>query len=547
MNTSLRNMIAIGVAFLLVSTGSVIAQSSKQKVWHTAQKQEHRRKGIDSASLPSAFADTPTATPSVERAGSPCTPTELFTDGTFEGGTPWPAWTVQTSTVFGTPLCSIAACGVGGGSANPFAGSNWVWFGGVPEAEMATLGRSVVIPSGGTASLTFQMRVGAVNVPFSDVLNIKVDGNIVQTYTEPAVSEAAYSLRTVNLNAFANGASHTLVFEYIHTDAGVANFTIDNVSLVADVCPQPVVSGRITYENAAVPIVPVPFTDLEGAGTPSVFAASNSQGNYALTGFGAGAYTVTPTKADAIFTAPNGIFSDDASLIARHVVGLTTLNATQLRAASVAGQPSVTSFDAGLVAQWIVGIPHALSQAGKWTFSPVSRTYPSIGSSQADQDYAALLIGDVNGDWSASAMGPQRAFERNAVLASLPLVMKGVHGTQITIPLRLDDLAGREVSSFQFDIAFDPRVIELAQLAANLRGTMSDGLTVVSNSSYPGWLKVVVYGATPVNGDGVYVDLMFLPIGEAGSSTHVMIKGFRFNNGTDLVTTAGGRLTVLKR
>ena len=45
---------------------------------------------------------------------------------------------------------------------------------------------------------------------------------------------------------------------------------------------------------------------------------------------------------------PNGIASDDASLIAQHVVQLVTLNAVQQRAADVSGFHSVSSFDAGL-------------------------------------------------------------------------------------------------------------------------------------------------------------------------------------------------------
>ena len=60
-------------------------------------------------------------------------------DGTFEAGTPWPAWTTQASTNFGSPLCDTL-CGDGAGTAPPYAGSNWAWFGGVAAAETGTLG-----------------------------------------------------------------------------------------------------------------------------------------------------------------------------------------------------------------------------------------------------------------------------------------------------------------------------------------------------------------------------------------------------------------------
>jgi hypothetical protein len=77
------------------------------------------------------------------------------------------------------------------------------------------LGQTVTIGAGGSASLTFQMRIGTVTAPFTDVLNVRVDGTIVQTYLEPATAEPGYTLRTINLNAFANGAPHQLLFEYI--------------------------------------------------------------------------------------------------------------------------------------------------------------------------------------------------------------------------------------------------------------------------------------------------------------------------------------------
>ena len=66
-----------------------------------------------------------------------------------------------------------------------------------------------------------------------------------------------------------------------------------------------------------------------------------------------------------------------------------------------------------------------------------------------------------------------------------------------------------QIDAFQFDLWFDPSVISPAAVAASLNGTLADSLSVVANSSQPGLLKVAVYGAFPVSGDGVYVDLRF--------------------------------------
>lgn len=56
--------------------------------------------------------------------------TNLILNGNMEGAAA--AWT-QTSTNFGTPLCTAAACGLGGGT-GPHAGAGWCWFGGLGGA-----------------------------------------------------------------------------------------------------------------------------------------------------------------------------------------------------------------------------------------------------------------------------------------------------------------------------------------------------------------------------------------------------------------------------
>jgi hypothetical protein len=159
-------------------------------------------------------------------------------DPTFEAGTPWAQWTVQSSTVFGTPICDLPTCGTGGGLAAPFAGDNWAWFGGISAVENSTLGQSVVFPATTFLFLRFQMRIGAVSAPLTDTLTISVSGTPVATFTEPAVAEPGYTERFVDVSAFANGTSRPILFTYAHAAGPVADFTIDNFELVA--CTTPV-------------------------------------------------------------------------------------------------------------------------------------------------------------------------------------------------------------------------------------------------------------------------------------------------------------------
>lgn len=176
----------------------------------------------------------------------------VIVDGGFEtGGIPNTFWNPETSTNFGTPLCDVPSCGTGGGASPPRTGAFWAWFGGIPAAETATLGQTVNIAASSTAALNFWMRIGTVSAPFTDVLNVRVDGAIVASFPEPTVAEGAYTLRQVNMTPFATGTSHAILFEYIGTTTGTGSYVVDDVQL--NVCPISAasvsISGRVLSQS----------------------------------------------------------------------------------------------------------------------------------------------------------------------------------------------------------------------------------------------------------------------------------------------------------
>ena len=86
-------------------------------------------------------------------------------------------------------------------------------------------------------------------------------------------------------------------------------------------------------------------------------------------------------------------------------------------------------------------------------------------------------------------------------------------------------------------------VITAAEAAADLSGTLSDSLSVASNAVRPGLLRVVVYGAMPEYVPST-IGLRFTATGRVWSSTKLVIKGFRFNDGVDAVTAVSGQLVI---
>ncbi|MFN0277198.1 MAG: dockerin type I domain-containing protein [Pyrinomonadaceae bacterium] len=119
-------------------------------------------------------------------------------------------------------------------------------------------------------------------------------------------------------------------------------------------------------------------------------------GTYSLTGLSEGSYTVTPTKTGGV----NGsINSFDAAKVAQHVTGLNFLAGNQLIAADVSGNGTVSSFDAGQVARFVVALPGGM-QTGTWKFILASNSYPAVTGSYNGEDYFALLMGEVSGNWN---------------------------------------------------------------------------------------------------------------------------------------------------
>ncbi len=127
---------------------------------------------------------------------------------------------------------------------------------------------------------------------------------------------------------------------------------------------------------------------------------------------------------------------------------------------------------------------------------------------------------------------------------SLSVACQSGTGSEITVPFRIDNLRGKPVDSFQFDIEYDPEVVSPAELAASIEATNAANMSIAYNSPQKGLLKVVVYGAYPAQGDGVYVNLRFRVNGTASASSPLTIRGFRFNDAGDDVFANNGRLSV---
>jgi len=328
------------------------------------------------------------------------------------------------------------------------------------------------------------------------------------------------------------------------------------------------VNGTVTYANNPGPTpVPVPGTVLNGAGSVAVSASTDSSGQYNLSGFGPGPYTVTPSKTGNV----NGISALDSAKIAQHVVHIITMNGTQQLAADVSGNGTVSSLDAAYIAQWYVHIANP-SSTGTWKFVPATRSYTDVETDNTSQDYGAILMGDVTGNWSPTAT------DQSMIAAPVTDASAQVFGTapryevtkrdssptanaastvnvtaptlaippasSFTIQLQVGDTTGLNIIAYSYILNFDESVIVPQATPCDVSGSMSSTFSATCNHSGPGVLEVAVFGTTPLSGSGVLMNLHFTIVGALGTSSPLTLNNFMFNEGDPGNSITNGQVTV---
>lgn len=304
------------------------------------------------------------------------------------------------------------------------------------------------------------------------------------------------------------------------------------------------ITGEVTYGNAiGAPPAPrfVSNVLISGSGSPNVSTTTSSpDGAYSLGGFGSGAYTITPSKTGGL----NGsISSFDAGRVAQHVSGSSLLNATQQLVADVSGNGGVSSFDAAMIASYTVSSGNPGS-TGTWRFNPLSNSHPNIYANITGENYVALLMGEVSGNWTdggarISASGP----ERNAAVTAPRSVTPA--DSEVIIPVSVEGVANKGVISYEFDLSYDPAVIQPQEYPVQVTGTASRGFTTAINAQEPGLLRVAGYGPTPIDVNGVLLNLRFTSVGAAGSVSPLTFERMVFNEGDPGTLVTDGQVELV--
>lgn len=320
------------------------------------------------------------------------------------------------------------------------------------------------------------------------------------------------------------------------------------------------VTGVITYANSIGVPAPrhVPNTTVDGFGSPNVTGLSNSVGGYTLSGFGSGAYTIQPSRSSA--SAPNthgtSINAFDAARVIQRTLNIgAPFTSVQNFVADVTGADDITSLDATAIATWVVSLPTNFYFTGDWRFGPSTINHAFVGTET--DNFLAFLMGEVSGNWcDPLEFGPgfcnplgftvagsrpvagQRQTEVTAPKMTAPV------GSNVVIPVNVTGAANKGIISYQFDLRYDPTVIQPQANAVSLANTVSNRLWVVTNATTPGLLRVAVFGAFPIDDSGVLLNFNFTAVGNAFTVSPLKWENFIFNEGNIRMTTFGGEVAL---
>jgi len=206
----------------------------------------------------------------------------------------------------------------------------------------------------------------------------------------------------------------------------VVTFALAFVAFAAhpDVSPAVVgtydVTGRISYYGSAIP---VEAADVQLEGPTPVMLPTDASGQFGFTVGADDTCQIVPRKSGGTAL---GVTAMDAVYVLQYALGLRTFTAAQLLACDVSGNGRVSALDALLILQYKVGLiarfPAAELCGSDWLFIPnpavvpnQQLTQPQLGggscqpgaitlngltSAAADQDFAAVLLGDCTGNWA---------------------------------------------------------------------------------------------------------------------------------------------------
>jgi hypothetical protein len=292
----------------------------------------------------------------------------------------------------------------------------------------------------------------------------------------------------------------------VQVQAANGSFTVNQVFNVG---------GTVTYWNGGVGVPGVTATLL---GNATYSGTSGTNGVFSVAGAAAGNYTLSLSKSDDT----NGITAYDASLVLQDDAGLITLTGPAAIAADVNNSGQITAFDAYYILQKAVdAITLPFPGAGKvWDFEPNSRTVTGLTNNLNGQNFTAILLGDVSGNWAPSQQIGIQSYAPVTV-ALKTLVTTLTPDTNVWLLLKSTSPA---VYSIDLTLAYDAGTTQVRNIQT---GPLGGTFVTAWNTNQSGVIKVALASAVPLQGIG---GMMIFDVG-GSSAASLQISSISINEG----------------
>lgn len=291
------------------------------------------------------------------------------------------------------------------------------------------------------------------------------------------------------------------------------------------------VRGMVKYYSHQSPVPGVQLA-LTGAATDSSF--TTEAGGYSFVVPPNQNFMITPSKVLAQNSDDYVVSAYDAALAARHAMKIDILNDYFFIAADVDQDQSVTMYDAAQIARFAVDLP-ALdgSRVGTFGFDPQRRHYQQTQGILSNEDYTALVMGDVDGNWTQKKL--RRIFDIDNSLL-LPEKIFAHLNSEIEIPIRVS--SKDSLLSVDARIAYDPSHLLLLDVATT---ELSSHFQLVHNTLSEGITKIALYYPYRASLDGELIRLKFKVSGSGKKgSTEIRLTVCLING----VRAATGKTTI---
>jgi enediyne biosynthesis protein E4 len=260
---------------------------------------------------------------------------------------------------------------------------------------------------------------------------------------------------------------------------------------------------------------------MTGSATRTLLTDVNGYYQFRPLNYGLPSVTITPSKPRGEDVDAGVMTSYDAALVLRYLTGLDTLSVRQQSAADVDQSGAVDAADAALIARYVVGIKSdARSKAGFWSFTPRNRTYTNLVTVYRYEDFRGTVTGDVSENW-----GNPGGSGKSAASAFCPNRIPLARGAQtLEIPVCVEAHSG--LVSADVWMKFDPSCLEFLDASAS---SLTGGFNLVQNAVSGDFVKIALYGASPLTEAGPVLNLRFRVKNSSFRRTSVSWEKIAFN------------------